>query len=95
MYSKDELNSLINEIVGKSETNRKTIEVEAVIAQIKAEILQNVGKQISMLVMVEILGKTSTESISEPVPIYAGEHVAYQIAEAAEMIMRRAWIDKK
>jgi hypothetical protein len=95
MYSKEELEELINGIAGKAERNSKTMEAEAVIAQLKADILQNVGKQISMLTLVEMFGKTGIDALSPATPIYAGDHVAFQIAEAAEMIMRRAWIEKK
>lgn len=95
MFSKEELNALIDEIAGNAQRNQEVVEIEAVIAQIKADILKNVGEKIGILTMTEMLGHLKEKSVAPDVPVWAGGHVAYQIAEAAEMIMRRAWIEKK
>lgn len=96
---KDELLKLANAIAEKAENDSKTQEIEHVIAKIKAEILIKINEQIAALVMAEGL-ELLTKKKSDPFfvmparPTFGGS-VSYEIAECAEIIMRRAWLEKR
>lgn len=96
---KEELLKLANDVAAKAESDAKTQDIERVIARIKADILTKVGDQVGALVMAEAmelvaLKKSDPFAAIPPRPTYGG-NVSHDIAECAEIIMRRAWIEKR
>lgn len=86
--NRDEILRIADEVREKTQRDTATADIEAVIAQVKNGIYKKVQDELSTMLLVALMAK------EEKPPVYARGHVAFQIAECAEIIMRRAWIEE-
>ncbi len=88
---KDEMEKAISEILAKAERREKKMDTEVLIANVKSAILKQVGEMLATYIVIDVMAnKASDQSVGTANKM---KHTAFLIAEAAEMIMRRSWID--
>lgn len=90
---KDEINKAVDEIVNRATRDEKHLEMEAFIAEVKSEILKNVGERIASHALVRAMSATDETKGQVRQDVERMRHTAFLIAQAAEMVMRRTWLD--
>ena len=86
--NKDEILKIADQVHEKAQRDKKTSDIESAIIKIKHDIYQKVEADLTGILMLSLMAK------EQEMPVFGRGHVAAQIAECAEIIMRRAWIEE-